>query len=44
MKKIVSIFLLILLVNCSTTNNSNEKPKTSINDVIEAFKNIKLPN
>ena len=41
MKKILSILILILLVNCSTTSNStNEEQKPSINNVIDAIKSI----
>jgi ABC-type methionine transport system permease subunit len=45
MTKILSIILLILLVNCTTTNTSNnsEKPKSSIDTVIDAFKSIPFP-
>lgn len=43
MKKIISIFLLILLVNCASTNNTTEQPKVSIENVIEAFKSITIP-
>jgi uncharacterized membrane protein YadS len=46
MIRILSIILLILLVNCTTTNTSNnsEKPKSSMDTVIEAFKRIPFPN
>ena len=43
MTKILSIFLLILLVNCTTTNTNSNSPKTSIDTVIEAFKSIPFP-
>jgi uncharacterized membrane protein YadS len=45
MIRILSIILLILLVNCTTTNtnSSSEKPKTSIDSVIDAFKSIPFP-
>ena len=44
MKKIISILILILLVNCSTTTNDNkEELKPSINNVIDAIKSIQLP-
>ena len=46
MIRILSIILLILLVNCTTTNTTSsngEKPKTSIDSVIDAFKNITFP-
>jgi hypothetical protein len=45
MTKILSAILLILLVNCTTTNTSNnsEKPKSSIDTVIDAFKRIPFP-
>lgn len=44
MKKILSILILILLVNCSTTTIDNkEEQKPSINNVIEAIKSITLP-
>lgn len=41
MKKILSILILILLVNCSTTSNSTkEEQKPSINNVIDAIKSL----
>lgn len=41
MKKIISILILILLVNCSTTTNDNkEESKPYINNVIDAIKSI----
>jgi hypothetical protein len=46
MKKITSILLLVLLVNCSTvntTNNNSEKPNSPIDTIIDAFKNIPIP-
>jgi len=44
MKKILSIFLLIFLVNCTTTTPStNTTPKTPIDNVIDAFKKIPFP-
>jgi uncharacterized membrane protein YadS len=44
MIRILSIILLILLVNCTTTtSNNSEKPKTSIDSVIDAFKSITFP-
>jgi PBP1b-binding outer membrane lipoprotein LpoB len=44
MKKIISILILILLVNCSTTSNSTkEEQKPSINNVIEGIKSLSLP-
>jgi hypothetical protein len=43
MKKILSIFLLILLVNCGTITTKKEEQKPSIDNIIEAFKNIPLP-
>jgi PBP1b-binding outer membrane lipoprotein LpoB len=43
MKKILSIFLLILLVNCSTTTTKNEEQKPTIDNIIEVFKSIPLP-
>jgi hypothetical protein len=43
MKKTLSIFLLILLVNCTTTTGTNTTPKTPIDNVIDAFKKIPFP-
>ena len=44
MKKTLSIFLLILLVNCSTTTPStNNTPKSPIDNVIDALKSIPFP-
>lgn len=44
MKKILSIFLLILLVNCSTTTDTTkEQPKTSIDSIVDVLKGIQLP-
>jgi hypothetical protein len=43
MKKILSIFLLIFLVNCTTTTGTNTTPKTPIDNVIDAFKKIPFP-
>lgn len=41
MKKILSILILILLVNCSTTSNSTkDEQKPSINNVIDAIKSL----
>jgi len=43
MKKILSIFLLILLVNCSTITTKKEDQKPSIDNIVDVFKNIPLP-
>jgi PBP1b-binding outer membrane lipoprotein LpoB len=44
MKKILSMLLLILLVNCSTPTNINkDEQKPSINNVIEGIKSLPLP-
>jgi len=44
MKKIISILILILLVNCSTTSDSTkQEQKPSINNVIEGIKSLSLP-
>ena len=44
MKKILSILILILLVNCSTTSDSTkEEQKPSINNVIDGIKSLPLP-
>lgn len=44
MKKILSIMILILLVNCSTTSNSTkDEQKPSINNVIDGIKSLPLP-
>jgi len=43
MIKIFSIFLLILLVNCTTTPITDNTPKSPIDNVIEAFKNVPFP-
>jgi hypothetical protein len=43
MKKTLSILLLILLVNCTTTTGTNNTPKTPIDNVIDAFKRIPFP-
>jgi len=44
MKKIISVLLLILLVNCTTTPNSTkDESKPALNNVIDAIKSIQLP-
>jgi hypothetical protein len=43
MIRILSIFLLILLVNCTTTPSTNTTPKSPIDNVIDAFKSIPFP-
>ena len=44
MKKILSILLLILLVNCSTTTDtSKEQPKSNIDGIVDVLKGIQLP-
>ena len=44
MKKILSILILILLINCSTTSNSTkDESKPALNNVIDAIKSIQLP-
>lgn len=43
MKKIISILLLILLVNCSATTTKKEDQKPSIDNIVDVFKNIPLP-
>jgi hypothetical protein len=43
MKKILSIFLLIFLVNCTTTPSTDKTPKSPIDNVIDAFKSIPFP-
>ena len=44
MKKILSILILILLVNCSTTSDSTkDEQKPSINNVIDGIKSLTLP-
>ena len=42
MKKTLSIFLLIFLVNCTTTSTNNT-PKSPIDNVIDVFKSIPFP-
>ena len=42
MKKTLSILLLILLVNCTTTSTNNT-PKSPIDNVIDVFKSIPFP-
>jgi hypothetical protein len=34
---------LIFLVNCTTTTGTNTTPKSTINNVIDAFKSIPFP-
>jgi|GEM_PF-6052898 len=44
MKKILSILLLILLVNCSTTTDTTkEQPRTSMDNIVDVLKGIQLP-
>ena len=44
MKKILSILLLILLVNCSTTTDTTkEQPRTPMDNVVDVLKGIQLP-
>ena len=43
MTKILSIFLLILLVNCTTTPSTNNTPKSPMDNVIDAFKSVPFP-
>ena len=44
MKKILSILLLILLVNCSTTmDTTKEQPRTPMDNVVDVLKGIQLP-
>ena len=43
MKKILSIFLLILLVNCTTTPSVDKIPKSPVDNVIDVFKSIPFP-
>ena len=43
MKKTLSILLLILLVNCTTTPSTNTTPKSPIDNVIDTFKKIPFP-
>ena len=43
MKKILSILLLIVLVNCSTTNTKQEESKPSITNIVDVLKNIPFP-
>lgn len=43
MKKILSIFLLILLVNCTTTPSVDKTPKSPMDNVIDAFKSVPFP-
>ena len=44
MKKILSILLLILLVNCSTTTDTTkEQPRTPMDNIVDVLKGIQLP-
>jgi len=44
MKKILSILLLILLVNCSTTmDTTKEQPRTPMDNIVDVLKGIQLP-
>ncbi len=44
MKRIISVLLLILLVNCSTTSDSTkDEQKPSINNIIEGIKSLPIP-
>ena len=43
MKRIISIFLLILLVNCSTTTTKKEEQKPSMDNIVDVLKSIPLP-
>jgi len=43
MKKILSIFLLILLVNCSTTTTKKDEQKPSIDNIVDVFKSVPWP-
>ena len=43
MKKILSILLLIVLVNCSTTNTKQEESKPSMDNIVDVLKSIPLP-
>ena len=44
MKKILSILLLILLVNCSTTTDTTkEENKPSIDNIVDVFKSVPWP-
>ena len=43
MKKILSILLLIVLVNCSTTNTKQEESKPSMDNIVDVLKNIPFP-
>ena len=43
MKRILSIFLLILLVNCSTTTTKKEEQKPSMDNIVDVFKSVPWP-
>ena len=44
MKKIFSILLLILLVNCSTTpDKTKEENKPSIDNIVDVLKSVPWP-
>lgn len=43
MKKTISIFLLILLVNCTTTNTKQEESKPSMDNIVDVLKSIPFP-
>ena len=43
MKKILSILLLIVLVNCSTTNTKQEESKPSMDNIVDVLKSIPFP-
>jgi len=43
MKKILSILLLLVLVNCTTTNTKQEENKPSIDNIVDVLKSIPFP-
>ena len=43
MTKIINVLLLVLLISCTTLNTEKNEDKPSLNNVIEAIKNIPFP-
>ena len=43
MKRIISVLLLILLVNCTTTDTAKDQPKSQIDNIVDVFKSIPIP-
>ncbi len=43
MKRIISILLLILLVNCTTTDTPKDQTKSQLDSIVDVFKSIPIP-